>query len=66
MSLNLDVEKMLPDIISRKFIQRQETVLPNKRKNICSKIFQDDNTLKRIAKAVIEKGNEVLHNNIMY
>lgn len=67
-SLNLDVEKMLPDLISRKFIQRQETVFPNKKKNICSKVFQDDNTLKRIGKAVIEKGYEVgrirLHGNM--
>ena len=58
-TLNLDVEKMLPDILRRKVIKRSETVFPNQKKNIFSKIFQDDNTLKRIARSVVEKGNEV-------
>lgn len=58
-TLNLDVEKMLPDFLRRKVIRRMETVYPNQKKNILSKVFQDDNTLKRIAKAIVEKGNEV-------
>ena len=58
-TLNLDVEKMLPDFLRRKVIKRSETVFPNQKKNILAMIFQDDNTLKRIAKAVVEKGHEV-------
>ena len=58
-TLNLDVERILPDFVRRRFIVRQETVLPNQSKSIFAKVFQDDNTLKRIAHTVVAKGNEV-------
>jgi len=58
-TLNLDVEKLLPESLRRRFIVRQETVLPNKGNSLLAKILSDDNTLKRIARAVIEHGNEV-------
>eukprot|EP00095_Tigriopus_kingsejongensis_P005747 maker-scaffold28_size608977-snap-gene-2.12 protein:Tk05747 transcript:maker-scaffold28_size608977-snap-gene-2.12-mRNA-1 annotation:"transient receptor potential cation channel subfamily a member 1-like protein" len=57
-TLNLDVEKILPSFIRRRFIVAQETVLPNMRKSFVAKVFQDDNTLKRIAFTVVAKGNE--------
>eukprot|EP00094_Tigriopus_californicus_P006606 TCALIF_06362-PA protein Name:"Similar to trpa-1 Transient receptor potential cation channel subfamily A member 1 homolog (Caenorhabditis elegans)" AED:0.12 eAED:0.12 QI:8/0.6/0.31/0.93/1/1/16/267/1355 len=57
-TLNLDVEKILPEFIRRRFIVRQEVVLPNQNKSIFAKIFHDDNTLKRIAFTVVAKGNE--------
>ena len=44
-------------------MRRQESVHPNAKKNIFSKIYHDDNTLKIIAKNVIEKGNEVIIKN---
>lgn len=58
-SLNLDVEKLLPDFIRRRMVIRQETVYPNVKKNILAKIFYDDNTLRRIARTVAEEENEV-------
>ena len=57
--MNLDVEKMLPDFIRRKFIIRKESVRPNEKRNAILKFFLDDTTLKRIASAVVADGNEV-------
>ena len=60
MNLNLDVEKMLPDFIRRRFIIRKESVRPNEKRNAILKFFLDDTTLKRIATAIIADGNEVV------
>jgi hypothetical protein len=51
--LNLDVERMLPDFIRRRFIVKQETLYPNRKRGILSKILHDDNTLSKITKGVI-------------
>ncbi len=58
--LNLDVEKMLPGFIRRKFTIRRETVHPNGGGGIVSKMLNDDTTLRRISLAVIEHGSEVV------
>ena len=57
-SLNLDVEKVLPDFLKRRFFIREESVYPNKSRNIFSKFLKDDSTLQRISKAVVAGGNE--------
>ncbi len=46
-----------------RFVIRKETVLPNERTSILSRVLHDDNTLKRIAKAVVAHGNEVSEYN---
>ena len=63
-SLNLDVEKMLPDFLRRRFIIRQENLFPNIKRNILSKILKDDNTVKRIARDVVEGGGETEINQL--
>ena len=57
--MNLDVEKMLPDFIRRRFIIKKESLKPNEKRNTISKFFLDDTTLKRISNAVVADGNEV-------
>ena len=44
MNLNLEVEKMLPDFIRRRVLVKEETLFPNKKKSIFSKVLNDDNT----------------------
>ena len=58
--MNLDVEKMLPDFIRRRFIIKKESLRPNQKRNTILKFFLDDTTLKRISNAVVADGNEVL------
>ncbi len=55
----MDVEKMLPDYFRRRFTVREETVYPNKKTGLMSKLLTDQTTLRRIALAVIEHGSEV-------
>ena len=43
-TLNLEVEKMLPDFMRRRVLVKQETLFPNKKKSIFSKVLNDDNT----------------------
>ena len=43
-NLNLEVEKMLPDFVKRRVLVKQETLFPNKKKSIFSKVLNDDNT----------------------
>ena len=43
-TLNLEVEKMLPDFMKRRVLVKQETLFPNKKKSIFSKVLNDDNT----------------------
>ena len=57
--MNLDVEKMLPDFIRRRFIIKKESLRPNQKRNTILKFFLDDTTLKRISNAVVADGNEV-------
>ncbi len=56
--LNLDVEKMLPPFIRRKFTIRRESVFPNSGGGLVSRILNDDTTLRRISQAVIQHGSE--------
>ena len=58
--MNLDVEKILPDFIRRRFIIRKESVRPNEKRNAILKFLKDDTTLKRIANAIVADGNEVI------
>ncbi len=57
--LNLDVEKLLPEWIRRRFMVKEETVYPNKRIGILSRILNDNSTLNQLAQAVVAKGHEV-------
>ena len=43
-TLNLEVEKMMPDFMRRRVLVKQETLFPNKKKSIFSKVLNDDNT----------------------
>ncbi len=58
---------MLPEFLRRKVFLRQETVYPNQKKSIISKVFNDDNNLKKIARTVKTEGMEtdaqILTNN---
>ena len=58
-NLVLDVEKLMPDFLRRKFMVQQETVLPNKRLGVLSSILNDNGTLNRISLSVVENGNQV-------
>lgn len=52
-TLNLDVERMLPDFVRRRFIVKQQTLLPNQRRGgVLGKIRMSDPTLNRITKGV--------------
>ena len=59
-SLNLDVEKVLPDFFRRRLAVREQHIYPNRDKlrNRFSRFFQDSSTLKRISDAVVAGGNE--------
>ena len=57
--LNLNVEKMLPDFIRRRFIIRQETVWPNRRSKAWTKLLNDANLLTRITKTILAGEKEV-------
>jgi hypothetical protein len=63
-NLNLDVEKMIPAFIRRKIYKKQETVYPNQKTSLFTKVFNDDNTLKKIASAVKSEGMEASTNYI--
>ncbi len=56
---NLDVERLLPDSIRRRFILKQETLYPNMRTGLLSKLVQDDKLLKMITETVLANRNEV-------
>ena len=58
-NLTLDVERMLPDFLKKKFILRQQTVWPNKRFGIWTRFLNDANLLTRITKSVLEGEREV-------
>lgn len=52
-TLNLDVERMLPDFIRRRFIVKQQTILPNQKKGgFLAKFLMNDNALNRITKGI--------------
>ena len=55
-TLNLDVERMLPDCIRRRFIVKQQTVYPNEKRGMVTKILREENTLNRITKGVVDDG----------
>ena len=52
-TLNLDVERILPDFIRRRFIVRKQTLYPNVKKGLFSRILRDDSTLGTITKGVV-------------
>ncbi len=58
-TLNLDVEKMLPDVLRRKYIIKSEEVYPNKTKSVLLNVYHDNNTLKRISNEIIAKETDV-------
>ena len=51
-TLNLDVERMLPDFIRRRFIVKKQTLYPNVRRSCFSGILRDDD-ISEIAKGVL-------------
>ena len=53
-TLILDVERILPDFIRRRFIVKEQTVYPNEKRSIVSTIFKEGNTLNRITKGVVQ------------
>ena len=57
--LNLDVERMLPTFLHRKYIIRNEEVYPNKPKSMVHNILNDNNNLRRIANAIVAKETDV-------
>ena len=52
-TLNLDVERMLPDFIRRRFIVKKQTLYPNVRRSCFSGILRDEDDISEIAKAVL-------------
>ena len=64
-NLNLDVEKMLPDFLRRRFVVRQETVRPNKRSGFLTRFLNDANLLTRITKTVLADESEVIDKIIL-
>jgi len=53
-TLILDVERILPDCIRRRFILKQQTIYPNEKRGIFTNIFAEGNTLTRITKGVLQ------------
>ena len=49
----LDVERMLPDFIRRRFIVRQQSVYPRKKIGLLSIIAGDASSLAKITKGVV-------------
>ena len=58
-NLNLDVERMLPDCLRRRFVVRKETVWPNKRFRIWTQLLNDANLLTKITKTILADEQEV-------
>ena len=52
-TLNLDVERMLPDFIRRRFIVKKQTLYPNVRRSCFSGILRDEDDISEIAKGVL-------------
>ena len=57
--LNLDVERMLPTFLHRKYIIRNEEVYPNRPKSMVHNILNDNNNLRRIANSIVAKETDV-------
>ena len=53
-TLNLDVERMLPDFIRRRFIVKKQTLYPNVRRSCFSGLLRaGDDDISEIAKGVL-------------
>lgn len=57
--LNLDVERMLPTFLHKKYIIKGDEVYPNKPKSIFLNILNDNNNLRRIANSIVAKETDV-------
>ena len=57
--LNLDVERMLPTFLHKKYIVKGEKVYPNKPESMFLNILNDNNNLRRIANAIVAKETDV-------
>ena len=60
-TLNLDVERMLPDFIRRRFIVKKQTLYPNVRRSCFSGILRDEDDISEIAKGVLAD----VHNQVL-
>ena len=63
--LNLDVERMLPTFLHKKYIVKGEKVYPNKPESIFLNILNDNNNLRRIANAIVAKETDVSSSQIV-
>ena len=60
-TLILDVERILPDCIRRRFIVKQQTIYPNEKRGIVTNILAEGNTLTRITKGVVQEYNSQVY-----
>ena len=59
-NLNLDMERMLPNFIKRRYIIKEEEVFPNAPKSVLNTYMLSDNdTLQRIVDEVVAKQTDV-------
>ena len=59
-NLNLDMERMLPNYIKRRYIIKEEEVFPNAPKSVLNTYMLSDNdTLQRIVDEVVAKQTDV-------
>ena len=57
--LNLDVERMLPTFLHKKYIIKGDEVHPNKPQSMFLNIWNDNNNLRRIANSIVAKETDV-------
>ena len=59
-NLNLDMERMLPNFIKRRYIIKEDEVYPNEPKSVLNTYMLSDNdTLQRIVDEVVAKQTDV-------
>ena len=51
--LTLNVEKLLPECLRKKWMIKTETLEPNKRSNILTRLLINENTMRSIARRVV-------------
>ena len=59
-TLSLDVEMLLPELIRRKIIIRRQTLFPNTMGSIFEKVYKDGHTMQSIKEAVVAMANETV------
>ena len=60
-NLNLDMERMLPNFIKRRYIIKEDEVYPNATKSalLNTYLLSDNDTLQRIVDSVVAKQTDV-------